>query len=87
MIVGNIGNLSVGFIIVNWFENSLIFIFFFDNEVFFEVCFIVFGVDGLCLDLEFILDVVVIEFFDVDENVIFVFFEDGIVCIEDGVLG
>ena len=84
---GNIGNPSAGFITVNWFENSLIPTSLPDNEVLFEVCFTALGVDGSCSDLEFTSDVAAIEFSDADENVIPAFFEDGTVCIEDGVPG
>ena len=83
----NIGIPGDGFVTVNWFENSLVPITLPDNEVLFELCFTAVGAEGTCSDIVFSSDIAAVEFSDINENVIPVFFEEGLVCIDDSVPG
>lgn len=80
--VGNIVNFSLGFIIVNWVENSLSLIIFLNGSIMMDLCFEV--MDCGVLVIVVILDVVILEFNDFNDNSIFVvFIFVNLVIIED----
>ncbi len=78
----NVGNPSLGFVTVNWFENSLSPITLPDGSVLLELCFDAIG--SGTTDVSITSDVAAIEFSDVDENVIPLTANDGTVTINGG---
>ncbi|NRA50334.1 MAG: hypothetical protein HRU12_14475, partial [Phaeodactylibacter sp.] len=81
-VAGNVANPNPGFITVNWFENSLTPITLPDGSILLEVCFNAIGSGST--DVEITSDVAVIEFSDINENIIPLVANDGTVTINGG---
>lgn len=81
---GNIGQFFGGFIIVNWIDNMIQFNMFLLGVILFEVCF--WGIDCGMINFVVIFDVVSIEFFNSNEELLLVDVIDVFIVIINCIL-